>query len=82
MASTKKRMDFYASDDGVKTRAILTNMSNDPTFNTSASYTSNTTSYPDNLISFVDKHMHYLNTHPSVDLNHYLGNLRLMSRVR
>ncbi len=82
MATAKKRQDFYNSEEGVQVRSALKNMEADPTFNTTASYSVNTASYPNHSMPFVDKHMQYLNTHPSINPDHYLANLRLMSRIR
>lgn len=82
MASTKRTIAFYASREAVEIKKILQDMLNDSNYNTQASYTSNSDEYPNNEIPFVDKHMGYLNTHPSVDYAHYLANLRLITRVR
>jgi hypothetical protein len=49
---------------------------------TEATYSTNSELYPDNLMPFVDKHMHYLRSHPTIDPERYLSNLRLMTRVR
>lgn len=80
MAAQKKRVNFYESLDGREVRRKLTAMSQDPAFNTTGGYSANSELYPDNVISFVDKHMSYLNAHPGVDPDHYVANLRLMTR--
>lgn len=80
--ATKKRTNFYESEEGQEVKDILKKMAQDDGYNTGPSYSANIDEYPDNLISFVDKHMQYLNTHPSVNPSHYLSNLRLMKRVR
>ena len=54
----------------------------DEKYNTDSTYSSDTITYSDHLIPFVDKHMQYLIMHPSVDAEQYLSNLRLMTRVR
>lgn len=82
MAVTKKRIDFYNSEEGQEFRRILVSMSQDAAFNTDSGYSANSQLYPDNLMPFVDKHMTYLNTHPSIDPRQYLANLRLMTRLR
>lgn len=82
MASTKRTIAFYASEEAARIRTVLENMLQDAKYNTVASYTANGEEYPDHEIPFVDKHMSYLNSHPSVDTEHYLANLRLITRVR
>lgn len=82
MATLKKRVSFFESEEGVEVKQTLRRMAKDGAFNTESTYNANAEKYPDHLISFVEKHMHYLNTHPSIDPNHYLANLRLMTRIR
>lgn len=82
MASTKRTIAFYASEEAAKIKQTLLEMLKDSKYNTKSSYTANSEEYPDNEIPFVDKHMSYLNTHPSVDYEHYLANLRLITKVR
>ena len=82
MASTKRTIAFYASEEATQIKQTLLDMLGDAKYNTVASYSANSEKYPDNQIPFVDKHMGYLNTHPSVDINHYLANLRLITKVR
>jgi len=33
-------------------------------------------------LGFMDRHLHYLSTHPQVNMDGYLSNLRLMTKVR
>jgi hypothetical protein len=82
MALPKKQADFLESADGVKIRELLFKMAADASYNTDASYSSNTDLYPNNRIPFVDKHMNYLMVHQDVDPIHYLANLRLMTRLK
>jgi len=82
MATLKKRVSFFDSAEGTAIEEILVLMTKDTAYNTETSYSANTVQYPDNLIPFVDKHMHYLNTHPAIDPRHYISNLRLMTRIR
>jgi hypothetical protein len=51
-------------------------------YHTVSSYSANATNYPDHVISFVDKHMKYLSEHQAVNVDHYLSNLRLMTRKK
>jgi len=82
MSSAKKRVNLFETEEGVETVAALKSMAADNAYNTGSSYSANSTNHPDNLISFVDKHVDYLKKHPAVDPSHYLANLRLMTRVR
>lgn len=80
--AVKKRTDFYTSEEGIKTRALLVALAADKAFNTETSYTTNAEKYPDHVMPFVDKHMNYLLTHPGVESHNYLSNLRIMTRIR
>ena len=57
-------------------------MSANDAFKTEASYSANAIVYPDNLIPFVDKHMNYLKQHQNINPEHYLSNLRLMTKIK
>ncbi len=82
MATTKRQADFVISEEGLQIKEELLAMLENDKYSTEASYSTNGDLYPDNLIPFIDKHMGYLTTHPSVDPAHYLANLRLITRVR
>ena len=80
MASTPKRSDFVTSEAGVAALATLQEMAKNSNFKTVAGYSANSELYPDNVIPFVDKHMKYLQSHPTVNTDHYLANLKLMTK--
>ena len=82
MPSTNKKVNLYESEEGILIQQELRAMVASAAYNTGASYSTDTSAFSDNLIPFVDKHMRYLISHPSVDTAHYLANLRLMTRVR
>ena len=82
MASFSKRVNFFTSDEGLQAKKLLKSMAEDNGYNTVSTYSANSERYPDNRISFVDKHMNYLNSHPAIDPNHYIANLRLMTKLR
>lgn len=82
MATLSKRVSFFISEEGIQVKKLLKLMVDDSDYNTESSYSANSELYPDNLITFVDKHMNYLNAHPSIDPHHYVANLRLMTRQR
>jgi hypothetical protein len=63
-------------------RDALRLMENDLTYQTDSGYSSNESLYPDNNITFVEKHMNYLTEHRNVNPEQYLSNLRLMTRIR
>jgi hypothetical protein len=82
MANVKKRVNFFASDEGATIRKDLHSMVESTLFNTRSSYIASDMVYSDHQIPFVDKHMDYLNTHPKVNPDHYISNLRLITRIR
>lgn len=82
MTLGSKSIAFLNSPQGLSAKDTLQQMFSNNNYNTLASYSANTTDYPDNLIPFVDKHIYYLCTHPTVNPDHYLANLRLMTRLR
>lgn len=73
---------FFESPEAKELKAILKRMVNDDSFNTDPTYISNGLKYPGNNISFVDKHLLYLSHHPKLDPQHYIANLKLMTRHR
>lgn len=81
MANVKKRVNFYDSEVGLRVEQILNEMAGDSAYNTNSSYSANITSYPDHLIPFTEKHMQYLNTHPNINPDHYISNLRLVTKL-
>jgi len=82
MSLTKKKNNLFESEEGVRIKQTLQFMVGSSVYNTEPSYSANTVVYPNNLIPFVDKHLSYLNSQPSVDIEHYLANVRLMTRIR
>jgi len=82
MSSFKKRINFFDSEEGNEVRRELRQMAADSGYTTESSYNANDVLYPGHDMSFVQKHMHYLNTHQNVNPQQYLSNLRLMTKVR
>lgn len=82
MATSSKKTKFFDSVEGEEVKQMLKDMVKDKGYNTDSSYSANSDLYPDSQIPFVDKHVNYINNHPSLDPHHYLANLRLMTRVR
>jgi hypothetical protein len=60
----------------------LGKMLEDDNFNTLSSYIASTEVYSDHQIPFVQKHMAYLRSHPKVNPDQYLSNLRMMTKIR
>ncbi len=82
MPSIKSRAGFVDTEKGKEIRQELQLMAEDDSYNTTSSYSANGLLYPDNLIPFVDKHMSYLVSHPLLDPDKYLANVRLLTRKR
>ncbi len=73
---------FIDTEEAQEVKRQLELIANDEKYNTAASYSANELLYPDNLIPFVDKHMKYLISHPQLDPEMYLANVRLLTRIR
>jgi hypothetical protein len=69
---------FLASDTAKIAREDLMKMMDDPGFNTTSTYSPSS----EERMLFVDKHMKYLGQHPNLNPQHYLSNLRLMTRIK
>lgn len=82
MPTIKKRADFYTSEEGQLVATELGTMVSDSVYMTTPTYSANSTLYPDNVITFVEKHMKFLSEHQEVNISQYMSNLRLMSRIR
>lgn len=78
MAKSLSAQRFLDSAEAEKIRVTLKEMMNNPEFNTKSMYSS----LAGGDVLFVDKHIEYLSTHAAVNVEHYLSNLRLMTRVR
>lgn len=77
-----KRANFYDSEEGRFAQKALMRMTESDRFNTQSGYSADSGSYPDNAIPFVDKHMNYLSNNRKVSVEHYISNLRLMTRIK
>lgn len=63
-------------------RIVLGKMEASTTYQTEISYSANVALYPDNVMSFTDKHTAYIKAHPALKPEHYLANLKLKTRKR
>lgn len=77
-----KKQDFFSTPEGQEIEAILHEMNLSDTYVTNSSYSPKTEIYNENSVSFVEKHMAYLRSHPNVSPTHYIANLRIISRKR
>ncbi len=57
-------------------------METDKSLVTKSAYRANGEQWPGNRISFVQSHLVYLKSHPAVNPQHYLSNLKLMLRKK
>lgn len=78
MRTTLSQQKFLDSDVAVAIREQLEKMLADGAFNTTSSYAA---TREDNM-PFVEKHMNYLSDHPKLNPQHYVANLRLMTRIK
>ncbi len=62
--------------------AALKLLQRNPIYLTEPAYRGNAEKWPGHQISFVDFHLNYLKTNPSLSPNHYIANLKLMLRKK
>ena len=82
MAVIHRRPNFFETAEGLEIEDILRAMEADATYNTTSSYTPDIVRYPDNVLSFLDKHKNYIVANASLDPFAYVANLRLKTRLR
>lgn len=63
-------------------RTALRAMEADESYQTEVTYSANVALYPDNTISFTEKHTAYIKTHPALKPEHYIANLKLKTKRR
>ncbi len=77
MAKSLSAQRFLDSQEAEVIRDTLRTMMTDPAFNTRSMYSP----AAGGEVLFVDKHMEYLSQHTTLNVEHYLSNLRLMTRI-
>lgn len=82
MSTYKNKINFFDTDEGAAVKLELKHLVADKSYNTEPIYSANVLLHPDHLMSFFDKHLAYLRSHPAIDPKQYLANLRLMTRIR
>ena len=75
-AMTPAQKRFYASEQCTIARDALGDLANSSDYNTQSSY------FSGSELGFVERHLHYLSTHPATNVAGYLSNLRLMTRIK
>lgn len=75
---TLQQEAFFKSESGRAAKAELTVMEKDPRYNTLGSYSAKLA----HDMPFVKRHMKYLSEHPKLNPDHYLSNLKLMTKIK
>lgn len=78
-AKTQRARTFLKSEEGIAAYQELLKMVEDDSYNTESTFSP---SHSEGNLPFIDKHMEYLCNHLNVKTEHYLSNLRLITRVR
>jgi hypothetical protein len=71
MSPAQKR--FFASEECKEARLALQSLVDSTQHDTNSEY------YRENMRRFVDRHLHYLSTHPGTKLDGYISNLKIMT---
>lgn len=79
MAKTAKVAAFSTISEA-EVLTVLTEMENDKQYNTESRYTADTVKYPNNQITFSEKHIEYLRKFPYIDPRQYIINLKLITK--
>jgi hypothetical protein len=82
MSTLHKKVRFFETEEGAQIERELRLMLEDDSYSTESSFSTNSDVYPNNQMPFVDRHMHYISSHPAINPKHYIANLRLMTRIR
>lgn len=78
--STKSIPSYFMKYEEIE--AALLDMELDNAYNTESVYNPNTILYPNNKMSFKDKHLAYLKSNKATNPEQYLSNLKLMTKIR
>jgi hypothetical protein len=82
MAMSMSAQGFLLTEVGMAFRDQLIEMVKSGDYYTDSTFSANLEQYPDSLIPFVDKHVRYMQLHPTTNPDQYLSNLRLMTRIK
>lgn len=67
---------YYDSVQCIEARQSLQQMVDSPAYDTDSKY------YSDDMPGFVERHLQYLSTHSVKNLDGYISNLKLMTKVK
>ena len=73
--ATLVQTKFYASERCQTARAMLLQLVDSPDYDTSANRR-------ERDFNFCERHLDYLSRNPNLEINGYMSNLRLMTRIR
>lgn len=82
MYKDKRKPNFLDSEEEAEIRRELQSMMESSLYTTKSSFTPNVLKYPNNSMTFLEKHMNYIYSHPRLDTSMYVANLRLMTLIR
>ena len=78
MPNIRSNQPFLRTEKATELRTELESMVKNPLYNTRL-YTMLTDASGDR---FIEKHMHYMSTHPTIDHWQYISNIKLMTKLR
>lgn len=61
---------------------LLLEMEKDKKYNTASHYVADSLKYPNNKITFAEKHLAHLRKFPDINPYHYISNLKMMTLIR
>lgn len=74
-----RQVAFFKSEAAIAAETELKLMANDSRYNTQGTFSAR---YSGHVMPFVERHMKYLSEHPKLDTEHYLSNLKLMTKIK
>jgi hypothetical protein len=80
MKSSKTKPFSTVSE--VEVGLLLKEMEKDKKYNTASHYVADSLKYPNNEITFSEKHIAHLRKFPDINPYHYISNLKMMTLLR
>lgn len=78
MGNAMSTLKYLGSEEAQLALEQLQIMEQSPEYKTESSYSPSS----EERLSFVDKHVKYLSTHQSLNYQHYISNLKLMTKIK
>jgi len=78
--TVRREEDIINNVDEGDIVAALRSLESNPLYLTEPTYRGNIEKWPDHQISFIDFHLHYMKSQPTLNPWHYLANLKLKLR--